>query len=183
MQVSVIETLLSPSQRLHVCILIKIVIIKENSKHRWTIRIRKRQEPLVFFSFLFPLFSMHLPFVLSPASLQHNEACAEAGADPGFFLGGGALISCSASTPINHRFFLQNTSCIRKPQGMRTPCTLPWDPPLGGSFSSCSEESPMVPITLTPNNTKTIERMTCHCFLLPIRRDLTSSFYTTLCRW
>ena len=105
MQVSVIETLLSPSQRLHVRILIKIVIIKENSKHRWTIRIRKRQEPLVFFSFLFPLFSMHLPFVLSPASLQYNEACAEAGADPGFFLGGGALISCSASTPINHSFF------------------------------------------------------------------------------
>ena len=39
------------------------------------------------------------------------------GADPGFFLGGGALISCSTSTPINHIvFFLQNTSCIRKPQ-------------------------------------------------------------------
>ena len=40
-----------------------------------------------------------------------------AGADPGFFLRGGALVSCSASTPINHIvFFLQNTSCIRKPQ-------------------------------------------------------------------
>ena len=24
------------------------------------------------------------------------------GADPGFFLGGGALVSCSSSTPINH---------------------------------------------------------------------------------
>ena len=37
-----------------------------------------------------------------------------AGADPGFFLGGGALISCSTSTPINHIlfFFWQNTSCI-----------------------------------------------------------------------
>ena len=105
MQVSVIETLLSASQRLHVRILIKIVIIKENSKHRWTIRIRKRQEPLFFFSFPFPLSSMHLPFALSPASLQHNEACAEAGADPGFFLGGSALISCSASTPINHIAF------------------------------------------------------------------------------
>ena len=33
------------------------------------------------------------------------------GADPGFFVGGGALVSCSTSTPIN-----QNTSCIRKPQ-------------------------------------------------------------------
>ena len=41
----------------------------------------------------------------------------DAGADPGFFLGGGALVSCSTSTPINHIvFFLQNTSCIRKPQ-------------------------------------------------------------------
>ena len=40
------------------------------------------------------------------------------GADPGFFLGGGALVSCSTSTPINHIvFFLQNTaSCVRKPQ-------------------------------------------------------------------
>ena len=34
------------------------------------------------------------------------------------FLGGGALVSCSTSTPINHivLFFLQNTSCFRKPQ-------------------------------------------------------------------
>ena len=28
-----------------------------------------------------------------------------AGADPGFFLGGGALISCSTSTPINQIVF------------------------------------------------------------------------------
>ena len=28
-----------------------------------------------------------------------------AGADPGFFLGGGALVSCSTSTPINHIVF------------------------------------------------------------------------------
>ena len=60
------------------------------------------------------------------------------GANPGFFLGGGALISCSTSTPINHIFFfLQNTSSIRKPQvisggggWVRNPCTLPLDPPL-----------------------------------------------------
>ena len=41
-----------------------------------------------------------------------------AGADPGFFLGGGALVSCSTSTPINHIVFfcVQNTSCIRKPR-------------------------------------------------------------------
>ena len=37
---------------------------------------------------------------------------------PGIFLGGGALVSCSTSTPLNHIAFfsLQNTSCIRKPQ-------------------------------------------------------------------
>ena len=28
-----------------------------------------------------------------------------AGADPGFFLGGGALVSCSTSTLTNHIFF------------------------------------------------------------------------------
>ena len=40
------------------------------------------------------------------------------GADPGFFLGGGALLSCLTSTPITLIvfFFLQNTSCIRKLQ-------------------------------------------------------------------
>ena len=34
------------------------------------------------------------------------------------FLGGGALVSCSTLTPINHIvfFFWRNTSCIRKPQ-------------------------------------------------------------------
>ena len=58
------------------------------------------------------------------------------GADPGFFLRGDALVSCSTSTPINHVvFFLQNTSSIRKPQvisggGVRIPCPLPLDPPL-----------------------------------------------------
>ena len=52
----------------------------------------------------------------------------KSGADPGFFLGGGALVSCSTSTPINHIvFFLQNTSLIRKPQ---VPSPPRLDPPL-----------------------------------------------------
>ena len=34
-------------------------------------------------------------------------------------------------------------------------------------------------VSLTPNNTKTIERMTCHRFLRPIKRDLTNSSYIT----
>ena len=47
-----------------------------------------------------------------------GSAITAAGKDPGFFLGGGALFSCSTSTPVNHIFFffLQNASCIRKPQ-------------------------------------------------------------------
>ena len=59
------------------------------------------------------------------------------GADPEFFLGGGALVSCSTSTPINHIvffffFLLQNTNCIRKPQvisgegGCAPPAPSPW---------------------------------------------------------
>ena len=58
------------------------------------------------------------------------------GADPGFFLGGDALVSCSTSTPINHIVFffcripvvLENRRS--SPGGVRTPCTLPLDPPL-----------------------------------------------------
>ena len=34
-----------------------------------------------------------------------DGSVAAAGADPGFFLGGGALVSCSTSTPINHIVF------------------------------------------------------------------------------
>ena len=58
------------------------------------------------------------------------------GADPGFFLGGGALVSCSTLTPINHIVFfcripvvLENRRSSRG-GGVRTPCTLPLDPPL-----------------------------------------------------
>ena len=68
--------------------------------------------------------------------LPNTTSTTNSGADPGCFLGGGALISCSSSTPKNHIVFLylQNTSCIRKPQvisgGVRSPCPLPLDPPL-----------------------------------------------------
>ena len=47
-----------------------------------------------------------------------------------------------------HSFFLQNTSCIRKPQvisggrgGVRTPCTLPLDPPLVTPFWRSAQRS------------------------------------------
>ena len=60
------------------------------------------------------------------------------GADPGYFLGGGALVSCSTSTPINYIFFfcripvvLENRRSSRGGGGgVRTPCTLPLDLPL-----------------------------------------------------
>ena len=49
--------------------------------------------------------------------VQTGKFPGSTGADPGFFLGGGVLVSCSTSTPISHIvFFWQNTSCIRKPQ-------------------------------------------------------------------
>ena len=52
-----------------------------------------------------------------PVRCRNNNSKSQ-GRIQDFFLGGGALISCSTSTPINHIvfFFLQNTSCIRKPQ-------------------------------------------------------------------
>ena len=49
-----------------------------------------------------------------------------------------------------------------------------------GHVAAARKRSHQWYLTLTPNNTKTIERLTCHCFLRPIRRDLTSSSYTTV---
>ena len=51
-------------------------------------------------------------------SVKYLFGEADAGVDPGFFLGGGALVSCSTSTPIKHIvFFLHNTNCIKKTAG------------------------------------------------------------------
>ena len=53
-----------------------------------------------------------------------------------FFRRGCTRLLLYFNTNKPHRFFLQNTSCIRKPQvisgggRVRTPCTLPLDPPL-----------------------------------------------------
>ena len=38
-------------------------------------------------------------------------------------------------------------------------------------------------VSLIQNNTKTIGRITCYCFVRPIRRYLTNSSYTTRMRW
>ena len=84
------------------------------------------------------------------SSISKRLCITTTGADPGFFLGGGALVYCSTSTPINDIvFFWQNTSCIRKPQvisgggGGRTPCTLPLAPPLN-YVGTGSNQSPVV---------------------------------------
>ena len=44
------------------------------------------------------------PFILYRCSSSETEGF-HSGADPGFFLGGGALVSCSTSTPIKHIVF------------------------------------------------------------------------------
>ena len=49
------------------------------------------------------------------------------GADPGFFLGGGALVSYSTSIPINHIvffFFVMHSSCIFYLEGTNSKITI-----------------------------------------------------------
>ena len=48
---------------------------------------------------------------------------------------------------------------------------------VGSCQASAWKRSHQCCVPQTPNNTKTIGRMTCHCFLRPIRRDLPSSCY------
>ena len=66
------------------------------------------------------------------------------------FLGGGALVSCSNSTPINHIVFFCRIPVVlenrRSSQGggggvVRTSCTLPLDPPLYPVWFSCRRKS------------------------------------------
>ena len=52
-----------------------------------------------------------------------------------------------------------------------------------GHVAAARKKSHQWRVSLTPNNTKTIGRMTCYCFLRPIRRDLTNSSYTTRVEW
>ena len=70
--------------------------------------------------------------------IQTPHGAQRSGADPVFFLGGGALVSCSTSTSINHIVFFcripvvleKRRSSQGKGGGGRTPRTLPLDPPL-----------------------------------------------------
>jgi len=61
----------------------------------------------------------------------------------------------------------------------RMPVRLHISPISKGHVAAARKRSHQWCVSLTPNNTKTIGRMTCHYFLRQIRRDLTSSSYTT----
>ena len=85
---------------------------------------------------LLPIQNALLAFTKKVWSLSKMWCCV--GVDPRFFLGGGALVSFSTSTLINHIVFFfffaeyqlywKTTGHLR--EGGHTPCTLPLDPPL-----------------------------------------------------
>ena len=84
---------------------------------------------------LLPIQNALLAFTKKVWSLSKMGCCA--GADPRFFLGGGALVSFSTSTLINHIvfFFFAEYQLYWKTaghlgEGGHTPCTLSLDPPL-----------------------------------------------------
>ena len=59
-------------------------------------------------------------------------------ADPSFFVGGGALVSCSTFNTnkpksfffAEYQLYQKTADHLRRGGGVRTPCTLPLDPPL-----------------------------------------------------
>ena len=53
---------------------------------------------------------------------------------------------------------------------------IPWE----SHVAAARKRSHQWCVSLTPKKTKTIGRMTCHCFVRPIRRDLPSSSYITI---
>ena len=75
-----------------------------------------------------------------PSSRLVNKVLSYGRGGSRIFLGGGALVSFSTSTPINHSFFffcripvvLENRRSSQGERGVRIPCTLPLDPPLYG---------------------------------------------------
>ena len=102
-------------------------------------------------------------------SIEFGTAVAP-GADPGFFLGVGALVSCSTSTPR-----IPVVSENRKSsQGGRTPCTLPLDPPLSTTF-----ETGLTPRSAIISLMEYLQRATCALGGLS-GNDLTNSLHNVI---
>ena len=58
-------------------------------------------------------------------------------------------------------------SVSRQPIGLLCKeCRLALAPVLGGHLAAARKRSHQWCLTLTPNNTETVERMTCHCFIV-----------------
>ena len=66
-----------------------------------TILAKKR----AFLRLIFTLTHTHTQKILAHHPLVSESKDRTSGADPGFFLGVGALVSCSTSTPMNHIVF------------------------------------------------------------------------------
>ena len=132
----------------HACALPTIEKISYSStRSRSRLRIQSSLMSMWFLSFLknvtpsFPVvavvfFSRLLIYFVSPFVLSF-PAHSSQGRIQDFFLGGGGLVSCSNSTPIDHIVFfgripvvLENRRSSRGGGGRRTPWTLPLDPPL-----------------------------------------------------
>ena len=110
------------------------------------------------------------------------------------FLGGGALVSCCSSTPINHIFFfcripvvLENRRSSQGGGGVRTPCTLPLDPPLLSSLSCLKGV-----VSYTQATVPQLHYLSCRFFFLycassvlplPLRDFLSACFHQGMAQW
>ena len=68
---------------------------------------------------------------------------------------------------VNHHENLQGMTGLKNPM---------W----GGHLAAARKRSHQWCVTLTPNNAKTIGRMTCHCFLRPISYTTVSLVSSTI---
>ena len=70
--------------------------------------------------------SVALSYINFLGELKLLAQCYNSGADPGFLLGGGALVSCSTSTAINHIvFFCRITVVLENRRASQGGCAPP----------------------------------------------------------